>query len=97
MTETDKAARYDELLAKAGDLTADEQTEFAALGDELDAASKGPVNTTPARKASSSKRFAAYNKTLERFVGGVFDTKTEAQEVAKHNANKHKFEIREVD
>lgn len=48
-------------------------------------------------KATSSDRFAAFDKTLGKYVGGVRDTKGEADDIAKgiRDAGR-KAEVRKV-
>lgn len=47
------------------------------------------------KKAPEPKRYAAYDKTLLRFVGKVCDTKAKAEKEAK-DRKVQDFEIREV-
>lgn len=43
-----------------------------------------------------TKRYAAYNKSLGRYVGGVRDTKAEADKIAKQITDAgHQAEVRE--
>lgn len=47
------------------------------------------------QQTQESKRYAAYDKTFEKFVGGVHDTKSAAEKAAKDRGAKT-VEIREV-
>lgn len=52
----------------------------------------------PAEKAAEpAKRYAAFNTTLGKYVGGVRDTKAEAEKIAKGIKDAgHKATVREV-
>lgn len=54
-----------------------------------------PADTKPTSSSSETKRYAVYDKTYQRFVGGVHDTKKAAQDEAKTRKVKSS-EIREV-
>jgi len=55
-----------------------------------------PTNPTPeAPKAEGSGRYAAYDRDLLRYVGGVHDTKAKAEKAAKDRGVK-RYQIREV-
>lgn len=50
-----------------------------------------------AKKVEPPKRYAAFNKSHGRYVGGVRDTKAEAEKIAKGiREGGHEAEVREV-
>lgn len=56
-----------------------------------------PPENTEAPESTGSGRFAAFNESLSMYVGGVRDSKAEANEVAKGiREGGHKATVREV-
>jgi hypothetical protein len=68
-----------------------EKAEKAAAAAAAEKAEKAAAEKGPA------KRYAAFNEDLAKYVGGVRDSRKEADEIAKTNrASGYKMTVREV-
>lgn len=72
-----------------------EQKAEREAAEKAAEAEKAPKTAT--KKDAPPKRYAAYNKSLGRFVGGVRDNKSEADKIAKGVKDAgYTAEVREV-
>lgn len=74
-----------------------ERAAAAAAAEKAEKAAAAAAEKAAKKATEPAKRYAAYNASLGRFVGGVRDTKAEADKLAKGIKDAgYKAEVREV-